>query len=289
MITTRLEGGLGNQMFQYAAIYSLSLDKKCGFSVDLSWFKIKNIASPRSYELDIFHEIQALRQDNKYLGKDNFLISMLVSFRNLYIKRLVKTVREPCFNYWDGIHKVNGHTKFVGYWQSEKYFKHNRDIILKSFTFPEVTEPHNIKYLKFIENIENSVSLHVRRGDYISDANANARHGCCDMYYYEQAISTLDSICDDTHYFIFSDDPEWVKDAFELKNMTIIVGNSDELSFRDMQLMSLCKHHVIANSTFSWWGAWLSKNEGTVIAPKNWFADSSIDTSDIYCEGWLRL
>lgn len=288
MIVSRLEGGLGNQMFQYAAAYSLASDKGCSVDLDLSWFKTQKATTVRSFELGIFGVEPKLNEKKTNFYKSLF-DSLIETLRKAISRSSIQTVNEPHFHYWSGFHELSDTSILVGYWQSEKYFLHNRNTILDVFTFPDITEAHNVTYANHIKGKFNSVSLHVRRGDYISDANTNAFHGCCSMEYYDQAIANLESHLDDTHYFIFSDDPDWVKETFKLNNMTIVTGNNGSLSFRDMQLMSLCKHHIIANSSFSWWGAWLSKDTGLTIAPKKWFLDPSNDTRDIYAQSWKLI
>ncbi|MGF1750749.1 alpha-1,2-fucosyltransferase [Vibrio cionasavignyae] len=286
MIISSLQGGLGNQMFQYAAAYSLSIDKGCDVELDLSWFDSQQATTYRSFELNVFG---AKFEEVKHQAKRGFVEHCIFKIRQCCSKHSLKVINEPHFHYWPDINNIALGSKLVGYWQSDKYFSHNRKSILDEFTFPKITEEHNVYYADRISSTLNSVSLHVRRGDYVSDASTNAHHGCCSMGYYQRSISKLDSQLDDTHYFIFSDDPKWVQDTFKLDNMTIVVGNNDSLSYRDMQLMSMCKHHIIANSSFSWWGAWLGNQAGLTIAPKNWFLKSDIDTSDVYADSWLVI
>lgn len=288
-ITIQLSGGLGNQMFQYATALSLALDKNAQLDVDSSWFILQKATTKRDYELSIFNIGINLDKDHS----ENGFRSIIERVRKkLFLKpesHQLSVVHEPYFNYWSDINNGILPFKLIGYWQSEKYFAHNKDRILDVFSFPEITEEQNLTYAHSISTTTNSVSLHVRRGDYVSDSNTNAYHGCCSIEYYKSAIKILNSKFQNIHYFIFSDDPSWVKETFKLDNMTIITGNEGAQSYRDMQLMSLCKHHIIANSSFSWWGAWLGNDEGTTIAPEKWFLDPSVNTKDIYAKSWLVI
>lgn len=288
-ITIQLSGGLGNQMFQYATALSLASDKNAQLDVDSSWFILQKATTKRDYELSIFNiEINLDKNHSEY----GFRSIIDRARKKLFLKsetHQLSVVQEPYFNYWSDINNCIPPFKLIGYWQSEQYFDHNRTEILKTFSFPELTEEYNVKHAHNIFKFDNSVSLHVRRGDYISDSTTNAYHGCCNMEYYRSAISLINEKFHDVHYFIFSDDPDWVKSTFDLHNMTIVTENSNDMSFRDMQLMSMCRHHVMANSSFSWWGAWLSKRQGTTIAPKDWILDPSVDTKDVYCKSWTLL
>ncbi len=136
-----------------------------------------------------------------------------------------------------------------------------------------------------------SVSLHIRRGDYVSNKVTNQVHGVCDLNYYSHAISYIAERISNTHLFVFSDDPEWAKGNLKTEIPTFFVDNNRaDKDYEDLKLMRQCKHNIIANSSFSWWGAWLNQNAGKiVIAPKKWFNDKSINTKDLIPEKWIRL
>lgn len=289
-LVTKIVGGLGNQMFQYAMAYSLAYDKDMELRLDISWFENTGTSTPREFELNIFNSNIAYFNNSKLwlmnLGARRPRLARII---NMLIKPNFQVVNEPSFRYWHEVHQLSGDIYLNGFWQTEKYFSENKHIIKKLFSFPEVDEPHNLIYKAEMEHYINSVSLHVRRGDYISDANTNSYHGTCNMEYYQKAIERIEEDFSDAHFFIFSDDPEWVKKTFISSNVTIVMGNFGKLSYRDMQLMTFCKHHILANSSFSWWGAWLSHEDGVTITPNNWFAEEALDTSDLYCKSWIRI
>lgn len=136
----------------------------------------------------------------------------------------------------------------------------------------------------------NSVSLHIRRGDYITSKITNKFHGTCCLGYYKKAMKLINKKVKNPKYFVFSDDIYWVKKNLEIKNAFYVDDNVGDKSYIDMQLMSMCKHNIIANSSFSWWAAWLNNNPNKiVIAPKKWFNDPGMDTTDLISEEWIRF
>jgi hypothetical protein len=177
----------------------------------------------------------------------------------------------------------------VGYWQTERYFAWNRKRLLQDLVLlPGMTA--DAGWLQKIGAC-NSVSLHVRRGDYVSNATAAQYHGTCDIPYYQHAIATLQRQHPDIEVFVFSDEPNWAADHLRLRVPTHIVdANSPEHGYLDLELMRQCRHHVLANSSFSWWGAWLCEHLGQVVhSPVRWFANGGIDASDIIPPRWHRL
>ena len=176
---------------------------------------------------------------------------------------------------------------YIGYWQSEKFFKDISDEIRKDFSFPKFTSEKNLEILKLIKSY-NSVSIHIRRGDYLQNRGFN---GLAPLEYYQKAIEYIKNKIENPHFFIFSNDIEWCRKNLSIENSYYIDWNRGEESYRDMQLMSLCKHNIIPNSTFSWWGAWLNKNPNKiVIAPEKWFNDCvNIDYSNIVPETWIKI
>ena len=202
--------------------------------------------------------------------------------RNIY--------REPHFFYDPNILKCKNDVYLEGYWQSEKYFKNIEHLIRSEFT--PVTEPDNPTE-KMADQIRScvSVNLHFRRGDYVSNSTTNAYHGTCSLEYYHRAIRIIEENVKNPHFFIFSDDPDWVRENADTGHPTTIVDlNGPDQDYEDMRLMSLCQHHIIGNSSFSWWGAWLSTNpQKIVIAPKKWFNRMDINTQDLIPESWLQL
>ncbi len=184
------------------------------------------------------------------------------------------------------MHTQNGY--LFGYWQSEKYFKDIREELLKSIRFPEFSEENNIQYRDMILNAECPVSVHIRRGDYLVPKYYRQYGGVCTETYYQEAKKYFESRYDNVQFFVFTNDLEWVSQNFTGANVTLVCGNSGEKSFRDMQLMSLCRHNIIANSSFSWWAAWLNQNpDKIVITPPAW--NRAKPTPDIWVPEWIKL
>jgi hypothetical protein len=278
MIYVKLSGGLGNQMFQYAAARALSLRLRTELLLDISWFKhnSKTAISPRSYELGVF-TVEAKKYDGQSV------------ISKLFIKKHT-VFQEKYFQYNSDILEVSENTLLEGYWQSEKYFEDKAGEIRKDFTFNSKPTSQNYSLLREIQMNKNSISLHVRRGDYVSDKKTNQVHGLAGIDYYSRALDLISEKIREPHYYIFSDDPGWCKNNLNLKSpATFIEHNVGTSSFEDMRLMSACYHNIIANSSFSWWGAWLNANQTkTVIAPKDWF-NNAVDTSDLIPKTWIRL
>ena len=177
-----------------------------------------------------------------------------------------------------------------GYWQSYRYFADAADKIRQELTPRDPMEPGNAAVAAEIDAVE-AVSLHVRRGDYVTNAGAAPFHGLCSLDYYRAAVNHVRARVGAPHLFIFSDDHDWARDnlRFDLPT-TYVVANPPDRGFRDMQLMARCRHHITANSSFSWWGAWLNpRHDKIVVAPQAWFADPKIDTRDLIPQGWTRL
>jgi len=277
-IKIKLTGGLGNQMFQFATGYCVAKKKNVDLFLDLSWFKRRTIHN--GFELnnvfDIFSKINFLNNDfnfKKFKFKE-FLNKFDITYH---------TFNEPNFNYSPEINKLPNHCFLKGYWQSETYFKEYEDEIKKIFTFNKIVDELNLKMIDEISN-SNSVSIHIRRGDFLLEKNKN--HQTDLSNYYSNAIREVSKNNYNLKFFLFTDDPIWVSKNFNIIDEKSIVNiNFGKNSFLDMHLMSLCKINIIANSSFSWWGAWLNKNKN-ILAPKNWFNDKSINIDDLIPSNW---
>lgn len=176
-----------------------------------------------------------------------------------------------------------------GYWQSERYFEDIKEIVQKEFTLKTPLEGLNLILAEEIRTVD-AVSMHVRRGDYVTDENVSTMHGVCDLEYYRKAVDKVVQTLKDPCFFVFSDDPEWVADNLKLRHPARYISHNSSLAHEDLRLMSLCRHHIIANSSFSWWGAWLSTcHEKLVIAPNKWFNNFKVDTSDLIPKAWIRI
>ena len=278
-------------MFQYAAARHLSLKLASDLKVDISDFSGYKLH--QGFELDRLFNIDAkpaLDEDvSKIIGVQKYnLMRRILRKRQLKYLRHKNYIVEPHFNYWDGVNYLNDNSYLDGYWQSERYFDDNADKIRAEFTFKIPFSKINSEIAAHILQV-NAISLHVRRGDYVTNPK-NAYIGFCSLDYYKAAINQMISKIKDPIFFIFSDDIAWVKNNLLFANQAVFVDhNKNTESYNDMRLMSLCKHHIIANSSFSWWGAWLNTNpDKLVIAPKNWFRNG-INDKDLIPVEWMRL
>lgn len=253
-------GHLGNQMFQYAAIYGMSLKHKRAFCIPhQSTFGKHYYQELRSTIFDAF-DIQA----HGY-GISRFPTTEEAHFH--FDKNLFENPPKEDFNLY-------------GFFQSEKWFAHCKEDIRKAFTFkPEYREVAEEMRKQLSGEV---IAVHVRRTDYLTNPN----HKALGLDYYEKALAELPQ---DIKVIVFTDDPEWAKEQEIFPDDRFFVSETD-CAYTDMALMSLCDYHVIGNSTFSWWGAWLSESK-QVIAPKDWFGAplGGSDLSDLYCEGWKVL
>jgi hypothetical protein len=295
MIFIRLKGGLGNQLFQYALGRKIALLHNTTLKLDTTWFTIPSSDTPRTYRLNNYNiigtvasaeEIQQIEQ-----GRPKERGYLLTKISDLLIPMSRRTyVRERMYTFDKKILKVPDNIYLDGHWSTERYFKDIEDILLKEITLREEPDAINIKIAEQIQ-AGPSVSLHVRRGDYVSNPTTQQFHGCCSIDYYNRAISLIEEKVDDPSFFIFSDDLPWAKENLEIPGEKIFVAhNGPERECFDLWLMSLCQHHIVANSSFSWWGAWLGQDaEKIVIAPRRWALSESFDTSDITPDSWITV
>ena len=293
MIVVKIMGGLGNQMFQYAFGRAIALHYGSELFFDLNLYneykKDNNINyTPRDYGLSHFKNVN-LSPMTPYISKRLFGNRLLnyIKFR-LNIKR--KSIyQEKAFSYNKEVFNLTNSAYLLGYWQSEKYFYDIRRAIREDFVFNyENIGVKNDELLFKIRENSSSVSLHVRRGDYLTINNFLL----FTMEYYLEAIQIIKKKIPNPLFFLFSDDPQWVNDELKplVENSVLVDNNFHEDSWKDMMLMSNCSHHIIANSSFSWWGAWLGSNpDKMVIAPKKWFADDRINTSDLCPPDWILI
>jgi hypothetical protein len=291
MIIAKLIGGLGNQMFQYAAGRYLAHLHQTDLLVDNS-FLLQNpngAYTKRELELSVFNlDLKIATLDdiekfniagaNKYSRALHRHLPFL--FNNIYAAESGIHYQKEFLNY-------PKNTYLDGFWQSERYFKPIESVLLKEFTPKENLNSENQNWLNKINNCE-SVSLHIRRGDYISNKNAQQHHGNLGIDYYKNALNLIKEVYKNTEVFIFSDDLEWCKANLKLEEVVHYVDANQHQNFHlDMYLMSRCKHNVIANSSFSWWAAWLNQNiNKIVVAPANWYADKSLSTKDLIPMSW---
>lgn len=285
MIITRLTDGLGNQLFQYALGLRLAIQRKTTLKLDVSHF-----AAHRQFRLDRFRiaasiatAAESARPDGTFrLGRLLWRIDRARRFEKRYF------LVERQFHFDPAVLRAGRRVYLAGYWQSERYFSAIADLVRAELTLREPPDARNAAMLHEIERV-NAVSVHVRRGDYPQLAH---KHPPCTAEYYRAAVARVREQVPDPHFFVFSDDPSWVRTHMQwLAPATLLSHNGPEHDTEDLRLMSHCRRHIIANSTFSWWGAWLCRHpEKIVIAPQRWFgAGITYSTADLLPPGWLRI
>ena len=285
-LIVKFNGGLGNQMFQWA--FAHALEKKTGIQVllDLTFFE-KNYSRP--YELDVFS--MDVKKVQGFWA--NFKLNTIWRLRKkLKNKKFFGThiYEEPCFEYDPSVFNIEPNTYIHGFFQSEKYIKDVENEIREAFKFKVLPDEQNQKNIDKIQST-NSVSLHIRRGDYVQKKRFQDKYATCSLDYYKRGVEYIAERIENPTLFIFSDDKEWVKENLKLPYECVYVdNNSGAKSYEDLRLMSLCRHNIIANSSFSWWGAWLNNNkEKIVIGPQKWVNDEKVIQTDIIPEEWVRL
>ncbi|MCF7834032.1 MAG: alpha-1,2-fucosyltransferase [Candidatus Pacebacteria bacterium] len=273
MIKIYLKGGMGNQMFQYALGRVLSMKNKVPLVLDTSFYDL-DLKPKREYDLDVFNLFSDLKIEKKLNIFKRFLFGMSG-----------KVIKEKFFHFDSEIFKIGDNAILEGYWQSPKYFEGYEDIIKKDFSFKKDFSLEIQNLAKEIKD-KKSLCVHVRRGDFVG----NTFHDVLDKDFYKKAFDILKEKVKIDKVYIFSDDIDWCRNNMNFPIPTVFVGNeySGEKGEGNLFLMSLCKYFIIPNSTFSWWGAWLS-GSSMVVCPKKWFADESINTNDLIPEKWIRI
>jgi len=298
MLVVRISGGLGNQMFQWAFGKALSLQYNTSVVYDLSFYRYTNDnVTARSYELNLF-EASVIELDT-----EEYKIQPLPGSRLGRLQLMLDRIRgkKELIRIDESEYKVllrstllrKSDLYFNGYWQNEDYFKFCDHKIRQAFT-PRESLLSSDTVQSVITEIRNrnSVSIHFRRGDYVTDPKTAQYHGVCSLSYYEAAVNHITQKIRNPYFYIFSDDPAWVKKNFTLSYDHHIMEDKQYSSVIDMYLMSICQHHIIANSTFSWWGAWLNDSpQKLVIVPQRWFLDviRNEEKKNIVPSSWVRL
>lgn len=280
MIWTRLHGGMGNQLFQYAAGRALAARLGADLAIDERALAVKGNRPCRR------HFAWAGRTDApmppaKQEGLLRYGLWRLAGRRPRF-RRERGLGYNPAFETWG-----NG-TYLHGYWQSQRYFAAIADTLRRELEIVTPPDPQNAEMAARIAATPTAVSLHVRRGDYL----AFAAHKVCSEAYYNAALAHIVEQAEiSPTVFVFSDDPDWAKTNLDLPYEKVVIDfNGPESDYEDLRLMSLCRHNVIANSSFSWWAAWLNRNPGKIVAgPVEWFGDPKLSNPDILPEGWLRV
>lgn len=282
-----LSGGLGNQMFQYAFYLSLKVYDKRVF---LYKNKISSHSEHNGYELERLFRIE---EDSSSLWLTNmFMVKIWGNiWKHLFfpIKIRERIVHDfSAYSNWLVCTPFYG-VHLVGYWQSERYFEQIKEVVRKAFVFDEEMLNDNTKKCLEKMRMANTISLHVRRGDYLLAENVKSLGNICDVRYYQKAVNYFYDIIKEPVFYVFSDDIVWTVTNLSLPDNTVFVDwNNKGDSWQDMFLMSFCKHNIIANSSFSWWGAWLNSNsDKIVIAPAQWIR--TCPAPDIVPDSWIRL
>lgn len=281
--------GLGNQMSQYA----FYLQKK---DISKSTYFIPFCRDHNGFELHTIFKIaekEIIVQKLLYMlfrilltDKVKIITTPVKKILNFFNCRIIRENFDYNFNK-NYLIPSKGITFYYGGWHTEKYFSNVKETLLSTYKFDDLKEIENIGYIKDINN-SNSISLHVRRGDFLNSSNINLFGGVCTKEYFEEAISKIESKIDNPHFFVFSNDMDWVKQNLRMNKVTYVTCNIGSNSWKDMYLMSLCKHNIVPNSTFSWWGAWLNKNPHKIIISPTRFLNNDKHT-DVYPDSWIKI
>jgi hypothetical protein len=284
MIIARVTGGLGNQMFQYAAAKALAIQNGIDVKLDISEYLKDQLRNFDLFNLNVTASIASKNEIDQVKAFNSFgrIKSKLTSYKK---RRFYK---QPFFHFDDNFFNLGANVYIQGYFQSEKYFHSIKEIIINDFTLKKEVIGKVRELGTSLQN-ENSVSVHIRKGDY-KNKETQKVHGVLPLDYYDQALKKIRSEIQNPHFYIFTDDSKWVEQNFKVSNATIISNHISFNHFEDLFLMSHCCHNIIANSSFSWWGAWLNQNkEKIVIAPENWFNKGPKDVHDLIPANWTKL
>jgi hypothetical protein len=278
MITARLHGRLGNQMFQYAAARALSLRHGTPVALDArDVLRRGEGVLTRVFDLPLADPppLPPTRAEN------------LPRHMLWRLARRPRYHRERGLGYNPDFERFSDDSYLHGYWQSERYFAEVAETIRRDFSFPDFADARNAEMAARISE-SLAISLHVRRGDYLT----LGAHVLCDQAYYDAALGHVTAgLGDAPTVFVFSDDPDWARSNLPLPCEKVVVDfNGADTDYEDMRLMSLCRHNIIGNSSFSWWAAWLNGNPGKRVAgPARWFGDPKLANPDILPNNWAKI
>lgn len=272
-ISVKIAGGLGNQLFQYATARSVALRTSAPLELDLSFYRSRR---HRRFQLDAF-PISVQRMSGR--GTAGRLLEKWLHRGEVY--------QEPHYHFDSTVLSLQAPVKLKGYFQTPRYFDEFADIIRAELKCPDPINPEVQRYGQRIAS-QASASLHVRRGDYVTDPNAKQTFASCSVDYYARA---LERFSPDVTVYVFSDDLDWCRE--HLPDSEQLCYPPDDLNPSDLDdfwLMTQARHHVIANSSFSWWAAWLATQEDAInIAPEKWFVDPSRCDDDLIPDDWIRV
>jgi len=300
MIIVQLFGGLGNQMFQYALGRHLAEKNSSILKLDLSGFETYKLHRYGLHCFKTWEHIATIDEINAFKRRNTshytrFISSIGMRWRRGVHKKFdiyqnAASIKEKEFSFDPSVLEAKGNIYLEGYWQSEKYFNEIKGILLRELSFKYEQDAINMELSEQIQKTE-SVSIHIRRGDYVTNPVTNQVHGLCSLDYYKNSVNYITNKIPDCHFYVFSDDIPWVRTSFNLDYpVTMVDCNDDSTNYEDLRLMSLCRHNIIANSSFSWWGAWLNPNpDKIVVSPEEWFKDSTKDAKDLIPESWMKI
>jgi hypothetical protein len=300
VIIVRLIGGLGNQMFQYSLGRHLAEANSTTLRLDVSGFEDYKL---HRYCLHCFkawqhfatiEEIESFKRTSltplaRGISRVGRRFGVLPPSTSDFYQN-ARVIKENGLRFDPSVVESRGNLYLDGYWQSEKYFSPIREILLREFSFLHEPDARNRALAQEIQSVE-SVSLHIRRGDYASNALTQQVHGLCSMDYYRKAVAYIAQRVPDCRLYLFSDDHSWVRENLRFERpLTLIDHNDASRNYEDLRLMSLCRHNIVANSSFSWWGAWLNVNPARIVlSPERWFSDPALDSSDLIPESWTKV
>jgi len=295
MIIVRLRGGLGNQLFQFAAAHALAVHKGADLRSDLYTYTKHPL---RKYELHNFNiDLPEATRDEVHQFTGSNLVARYLNKKNNYFN-CPNVFAQPHYHFYEDFFSLPVPIYLSGYWQSEKYFLNVSDALRKMITPSKPLDPKNADLVSTVQSCD-SVAVHIRRSDYTQTGFFKTM----DLDYYRRAFEAIGKKISNPRYFIFSDDIAWSRQQLsDLKDVTFVDHNKGDHSFKDLLVMSACRNQVIANSTFSWWAAWLNPSANkTVIAPQTWFHNTWLakkepvypsryyNTRDLIPAGWIRL
>lgn len=297
MVIVRLWGGLGNQLFQYAFAYCRAKAINTDLILDLGFFdetnsRINKRFTKRNADIMEMNILEAnslmptfLRKKVLFLQKKNInRLIRIPCYSSLHIGNGFKYVKESRYKYNSKYNEKIDNVYYDGYWQSESYFKPFRKQLIEQF-IPKKISNSCLEISKRIESC-NSIMLHIRRGDYVRKSFAFSNLYLLDEKYYHDSIAFISKTMDNPVFFVFSDDVDWAKERLSyLKNVFFVSGGNELTTLEEFYLMTKCKNHIVSNSTFSWWGAWLAESDNKIVLrPSKWFGNR-----DIFPKEWISI
>lgn len=290
----QLKGGIGNQLFQYSLGRQLSIKNQTELKLDISFYDdetLEDFLLPHSKflikDFDTRYTLCSESEKAKLVNKSRLFLSRVKRKINPYNTNLFI---EKSLKFDPAVLSLPKDVFLTGWFQSEKYFFQIKELLKKELLFKKLQGNAHKQMAQKITSL-NSVSIHVRRGDYFKNAEHTKYFGILNLNYYKKCVEYINNRVSNPHYFIFSDDVSWVVENFKIAgNKTIVDLKNESSAVGDMHLMSLCKHNVIANSSYSWWAAWLNNNVNKIVmAPSPWFGTDTERVNDMVPNDWIKM